>query len=46
MFAGGGFNVFVKAKVYSIINTVVMILQPAVTRVLNSGPLGLIPTGV
>lgn len=43
---GGGFNVFVEAKVYSIINAAVMKTQPAGRRVLSSSPRGLAPTGV
>lgn len=42
---GAGFNVFVEAKVYSIINAAV-IPQPAGRGVLSSSPQGLAPTGV
>lgn len=48
VFVGGGcgFNVFVEAKVYSIINTALLIPQPAGRKVFGSSPQGQSPTGV
>lgn len=48
VFVGGGcgFNVFVEAKVYSIINTALLIPQRAGRKVFGSSPQGQSPTGV